>query len=98
MSVVDFSHKIAVCLRKVCEAALEEKHVMDISQVEGFVDESDISHLEQLEALRTLFKEAEEADMPTEVSTLVPLFIYLFIYFFMSFYFIMMWWEHRLCL
>lgn len=81
MFVVDFSHKIAVCLRKVCEAALEEKHVMDISQVEGFVDESDISHLEQLEALRTLFKEAEEADMPTEVSTLVPLFIYLFIFF-----------------
>lgn len=54
-------------LKKVCEAALEEKHVMDISQVEGFVDESDISHLEQLEALRTLFKEAEEAHMPTEV-------------------------------
>lgn len=69
-----FLDEIVVCLREACETALEEKHVLETSEMEGFLDESATSHLEQLEALRRLFKEAAEADMPTEVSSLVPLF------------------------
>lgn len=74
-------HKLAACLREACETALKEKHLLDSSQVEGFVDIPATSHLEQLKALRRMFREAVEADMPAEVSTLVPLFnfIYLFI-------------------
>ena len=64
-------HKIIVCLREACETALKEKHLRDVSQLEGFVDESAISHLEQLEVLRRVLREAEEADLPTEVSTWV---------------------------
>jgi STIP1 family protein 1 len=74
-------HKLAVCLREACETALKEKLVRDSSEVEGFVDIPATSHLEQLKALRRMLREAAEADMPTEVSTLVPLFnfIHLFI-------------------
>ncbi|XP_040995545.1 E3 ubiquitin-protein ligase CHIP isoform X2 [Juglans microcarpa x Juglans regia] len=54
-------------LKEACEAALKEKHFLDDSQTEGFVDEFDTSHLEQLEVLRRVFREAAEADTPTEV-------------------------------
>uniref|UniRef100_A0A2N9HTJ7 RING-type E3 ubiquitin transferase n=1 Tax=Fagus sylvatica TaxID=28930 RepID=A0A2N9HTJ7_FAGSY len=54
-------------LKEACETALKEKHLRDVSQLEGFVDESAIFHLEQLEVLRRVFREAEEADLPTEV-------------------------------
>lgn len=45
--------------------------------MEGFLDESDkslTSHLEQLETLRRVFREVAEADIPSVVSTWVPLF------------------------
>ncbi|KAF5470246.1 hypothetical protein F2P56_010771 [Juglans regia] len=54
-------------LKEACEAALKEKHFLDDTQTEGFVDEFDTSHLEQLKVLRRVFREAAEADTPTEV-------------------------------
>lgn len=54
-------------LREACETALKEKHLRDISQTEGFIDEI-LSSSEQLEALGKVFKKAAEADTPTEVS------------------------------
>ncbi|KAK4573661.1 hypothetical protein RGQ29_031563 [Quercus rubra] len=57
-------------LKEACETALKEKHIRDISQMEGFLDESDnslTSHLEHLETLRRVFREAAEADIPSEV-------------------------------
>ncbi|KAG6628855.1 E3 ubiquitin-protein ligase CHIP isoform X3 [Carya illinoinensis] len=54
-------------LKEACEAALKEKHFLDDSQTEGFVDEFATSHLEQLEVLRRVFREAAEADTPAEV-------------------------------
>lgn len=71
-------HIVSVlCLREACETALKEKHIHDISQMEGFLDESDkslTSHLEQLETLRRVFREVAEADIPSVVSIWVPLF------------------------
>lgn len=55
-------------LREACETALKEKHLQDISQTEGFIDESILSSSKQLEALGQVFKKAAEADTPTEVS------------------------------
>ncbi|KAL4597027.1 hypothetical protein ACB092_12G206000 [Castanea dentata] len=57
-------------LKEACETALKEKHIHDISQMEGFLDESDkslTSHLEQLETLRRVFREVAEADCPSVV-------------------------------
>ncbi|XP_062174857.1 E3 ubiquitin-protein ligase CHIP isoform X2 [Alnus glutinosa] len=54
-------------LKEACETALKEKLVRDSSEVEGFVDIPATSHLEQLKALRRMFREAAEAEMPTEV-------------------------------
>ncbi|KAL2239661.1 E3 ubiquitin-protein ligase CHIP isoform X1 [Sesamum indicum] len=54
-------------LKEVCAAALKEKHFLDGSQMEGFVDESAKSTLDQLEALDRVFKKAAEDDSPTEV-------------------------------
>lgn len=57
------------CLREACESALKEKHFLDASQMEGFVDDATTSHLKQLEALETVFNKAAEADTPAEVCT-----------------------------
>ncbi|KAK4440518.1 E3 ubiquitin-protein ligase CHIP [Sesamum alatum] len=54
-------------LKEACEAALKEKHFLDASQVEGFVDENAKSNLEQLEVLGRVFNKAAEDDTPTEV-------------------------------
>lgn len=57
------------CLREACESALKEKHFLDASEMEGFVDDATAAHLEQLEALGRVFNKAAEDDMPTEVHT-----------------------------
>ncbi|XVE72691.1 hypothetical protein DITRI_Ditri11bG0059100 [Diplodiscus trichospermus] len=54
-------------LKEACETALREKHFLDDSQTEGFLDEAIISHKKQLEALGQVFREAGEADIPSEV-------------------------------
>ncbi|KAI4356325.1 hypothetical protein L6164_000356 [Bauhinia variegata] len=54
-------------LKEACVVALKEKYVLDVSQMEGFVDEATTSHTEQLEALGRVFDKASEADNPTEV-------------------------------
>ncbi|XP_020552389.1 E3 ubiquitin-protein ligase CHIP isoform X3 [Sesamum indicum] len=54
-------------LKEACEAALKEKHFLDASEMEGFVDENAKSNLEQLEALGRVFNKAAEDDTPTEV-------------------------------
>lgn len=59
--------KCVKCLREACESALKEKHFLDYSQMEGFVDDATTSHSEQLEALERVFNTAAEADTPTEV-------------------------------
>ncbi|XP_016746444.1 E3 ubiquitin-protein ligase CHIP isoform X1 [Gossypium hirsutum] len=53
-------------LKEACEAALREKHFLDDSQPEGFLDEAGISHMKQLEVLRQVFRKAGEADIPGE--------------------------------
>lgn len=55
------------CLREACESALKEKHFLEFSQREGFVDDPTTAHSEQLEALEVVFNIAAEADTPTEV-------------------------------
>ncbi|KAL0369446.1 UNVERIFIED_CONTAM: E3 ubiquitin-protein ligase CHIP [Sesamum angustifolium] len=60
----------ALCHRKrkeACEVALKEKHFLDASQMESFVDENARSNLEQLEALGRVFNKAAEDDTPTDV-------------------------------
>lgn len=63
--------------------------------MEGFLDESDkslTSHLEHLETLRRVFREAAEADCASEVSTWVPLFNgVIFESFLMNCYLILLW-------
>ena len=90
-----FSYSFCLCLREACETALKEKHIRDISQMEGFLDESDnslTSHLEHLETLRRVFREAAEADIPSEVNTWVPLFNgVIFESFLMNCYLILLW-------
>ncbi|KAG8387247.1 hypothetical protein BUALT_Bualt02G0001600 [Buddleja alternifolia] len=54
-------------LKEACESALKEKHFLDASPVEGFVDENLKSNLDQLEALGRAFDKAAEDDTPTEV-------------------------------
>ncbi|KRH07389.1 hypothetical protein GLYMA_16G085300v4 [Glycine max] len=54
-------------LKEACESALKEKHFLDYSQMEGFVDDATTSHSEQLEALEKVFNTTAEADTPTEV-------------------------------
>ncbi|XP_022771550.1 E3 ubiquitin-protein ligase CHIP-like isoform X3 [Durio zibethinus] len=54
-------------LKEACETALREKHFLDDSQPEGFLDEASISHMKQLEALGQVFRKAGEADIPGEV-------------------------------
>ncbi|XP_024932733.3 E3 ubiquitin-protein ligase CHIP isoform X2 [Ziziphus jujuba] len=54
-------------LKEACETALEEKYILEVSQLEGFLDEVSTKHMEQLESLARVFKIAAEADTPTEV-------------------------------
>ncbi|XP_057484050.1 E3 ubiquitin-protein ligase CHIP-like isoform X1 [Actinidia eriantha] len=54
-------------LKKACESALIEKQLLNLSQMEGFLDEAIDSNSAQLEALGQVFEKAAEADMPTEV-------------------------------
>ncbi|KAF3435911.1 hypothetical protein FNV43_RR23003 [Rhamnella rubrinervis] len=54
-------------LKEACETALQEKHIFEVSQMEGFVDEVDTSLSKQLQTLASVFEIAEEADRPTEV-------------------------------
>jgi hypothetical protein len=60
-----------VWLREACERALKEKHFLDDSETEGFLDDpivSIVSHLQQLELLGQVFQKAAEDDTPSEVS------------------------------
>ncbi|XP_004510222.1 E3 ubiquitin-protein ligase CHIP [Cicer arietinum] len=54
-------------LKEACESALKEKHFLDVSEMEGFVDDTTTSHLKQLEALERVFNKAAEDDKPSEV-------------------------------
>ncbi|KAK7293194.1 hypothetical protein RJT34_16057 [Clitoria ternatea] len=54
-------------LKEACESALELKRVLEVSQMEGFIDDASSSHLEQVEALRKVFNKAAEDNVPTEV-------------------------------
>nr|AFK42413.1 unknown [Lotus japonicus] len=54
-------------LKQACESALKEKHFLDGSDMEGFVDDATTTHLKQLEALEGVFNKAAEADIPAEV-------------------------------
>ncbi|KAF6159111.1 hypothetical protein GIB67_032728, partial [Kingdonia uniflora] len=51
----------------VCEKALKEEYLHDASQAEGFVNETEKVHLEQLNYLKEVLNKVTEADMPTEV-------------------------------
>lgn len=57
-------------LKEACEEALKEKHFLDNSETEGFLDDpivSVVSHLQQLELLGQVFQKAAEDDTPSEV-------------------------------
>ncbi|KAG6785393.1 hypothetical protein POTOM_011123 [Populus tomentosa] len=57
-------------LKEACERALKEKHFLDDSETEGFLDDpivSIVSHLQQLELLGHVFQKAAEDDTPSEV-------------------------------
>ncbi|KAI7982545.1 E3 ubiquitin-protein ligase CHIP [Camellia lanceoleosa] len=54
-------------LKEACESALKEKHLLDICQMEGFLDEASDAHSAELEALEQVFSTAAEADTPTDV-------------------------------
>ncbi|XP_038886938.1 E3 ubiquitin-protein ligase CHIP isoform X2 [Benincasa hispida] len=54
-------------LKEACEAALEQKYFLDQSELEGFVDEAEIAHRNQLKSLRSVFEKVAEADAPSEV-------------------------------
>ncbi|KAL7172830.1 hypothetical protein ACSBR2_032327 [Camellia fascicularis] len=54
-------------LKEACESALKEKHLLDICQMEGFLDEATDAHSAELEALERVFSTAAEADTPTDV-------------------------------
>lgn len=60
-----------VCIREACETALQEKHALDISRAEGFLDELNTSHLKQMENLKQVFMKAAEGDTRTEVTVAV---------------------------
>ncbi|KAJ4829277.1 hypothetical protein Tsubulata_025786 [Turnera subulata] len=54
-------------LKDACEKALKEKHFLDDSETEGFLNDRFSSHLNELEDLKAVFKRAAEDDTPTEV-------------------------------
>ncbi|KAJ6389988.1 hypothetical protein OIU77_024254 [Salix suchowensis] len=58
-------------LKEACEGALREKHFLDGSETEGFLDDpivSVVSHLKKLDLLGEVFRKAAEDDTPSEVS------------------------------
>ncbi|KAJ6389989.1 hypothetical protein OIU77_024254 [Salix suchowensis] len=57
-------------LKEACEGALREKHFLDGSETEGFLDDpivSVVSHLKKLDLLGEVFRKAAEDDTPSEV-------------------------------
>ncbi|KAL8143804.1 hypothetical protein V2J09_016836 [Rumex salicifolius] len=54
-------------LKDNCDIALREKHLIDVSQTEGFVHDIDMSLTKQLETLELVFRKAAMEDIPTEV-------------------------------
>ncbi|XP_022967307.1 E3 ubiquitin-protein ligase CHIP-like isoform X1 [Cucurbita maxima] len=54
-------------LKEACEAALEQKYFLDQSEPEGFVDQAESAHREQLNSLRSVFENYAVADAPSEV-------------------------------
>ncbi|KAF9688436.1 hypothetical protein SADUNF_Sadunf02G0197000 [Salix dunnii] len=57
-------------LKEACERALREKHFLDDSETEGFLDDpivSVVSHLKKLDLLGEVFRKAAEDDTPSEV-------------------------------
>lgn len=66
-----FTLVVFVSHREACENALKEKHFLDNSQTEGFLDETIASHLKQLEALGQVFERAVEDDAPSEVASVL---------------------------
>ncbi|KAK4366237.1 hypothetical protein RND71_014117 [Anisodus tanguticus] len=54
-------------LKEDRESALKEKHELDSSQMEGFIDDRSTSLLKQLDVSGRVFREAAEDDTPTEV-------------------------------
>lgn len=69
--------------RDACETALKEKHERDLSQMEGFVDDSNSAYSKQLEALGQVFRKASEEDTPTDVRR--HFFIFIFSFFHLNF-------------
>ncbi|KVH94202.1 Tetratricopeptide-like helical [Cynara cardunculus var. scolymus] len=53
--------------KESCEIALKEKHLCDVTQMEGFTDEVTDSTSEQLEALKLVFSKVAEVDTPMEI-------------------------------
>lgn len=58
-------------LREACEAALREKHLLDSTDPEWFLDEPNKKNSEELEALDAVFRKAAEDDTPDEVRNCV---------------------------
>ncbi|PWA50228.1 zinc finger, RING/FYVE/PHD-type, acetyltransferase A, auxiliary subunit [Artemisia annua] len=54
-------------LKQSCEVALKEKHLRDVTQIEGFIDEFTDTTSKQLEALNSVFSKAAEFDTPVEI-------------------------------
>ncbi|XP_019178462.1 PREDICTED: E3 ubiquitin-protein ligase CHIP-like isoform X1 [Ipomoea nil] len=54
-------------LKESCETALKEKHLLNISQMEGFLDEKEDFYSKQLEALNEVFRKAAADDTPIDV-------------------------------
>lgn len=54
-------------VREACEAALREKHLLDSTDLEWFLDEADKKNSEELKALDAVFRKAAEDDTPNEV-------------------------------
>ncbi|XP_031099599.1 E3 ubiquitin-protein ligase CHIP-like isoform X2 [Ipomoea triloba] len=54
-------------LKESCETALKEKHLLNISQMEGFLDEKEDIFSKQLEALNEVFRKAVADDTPIDV-------------------------------
>ncbi|CAH9075381.1 unnamed protein product [Cuscuta epithymum] len=54
-------------LKESCETALKEKHLLDMSRMEGFVDEKNEYFSKQLAALNGVFRKAAEDDTPDDV-------------------------------
>ncbi|XP_065876085.1 E3 ubiquitin-protein ligase CHIP isoform X2 [Euphorbia lathyris] len=54
-------------LKEACENALKEKHFLDNSQAEGFLEDMVASSSKQFDELGKVFKKAAEDDTPTEV-------------------------------